>query len=160
MSVGDPHVHDEIPEAVFVKAKNDPKFQAILSRGFAVNYDYDVPYLGGYSLDGRTVYIDCDTPISVPHHRAKILIRPIGIASGICVHEHWEKTAMMTYGWNYERSHMLANRAEDYFVKNNLNMKLELYNAIWDPLVKIAEHKLHRKDINLPPDLDRMPYGA
>jgi hypothetical protein len=158
MSVGDPHEHDEIPEAQFVKAKNDPRFQAILARGFHVSFDYDIPYLGGYSRDGTVIYIDRDVPAFVAYKRRKIRLWPTGLVGGICTHEHWEKTAMLVFGWNYTRSHTLANRAEDDFVTNKLGMKMALYNGIWDPLIKISEHKLKRNDINLPPDLDRTPY--
>ena len=158
MSVGDPHEHDEIPEALFVKAQDDPRFQAILARGYTVNYDYDIPYLGGYNVDGNTVYIDRDVPRRIPYKRTQIIIWPNGLVAGVCTHEHWEKTAMLTYGWDYTRSHMLANRAEEEFVKRKLGVSMEFYNRVWDPLVKITEHKLHRKGISLPPDLDRAPY--
>ena len=158
MSVGDPHEHDEIPDAQFIKAKDDPRFQAILARGFRVNYNYDIPYLGGYSLDGTIIYIDRDVPTSIRYKRQRIPLRPAGIVAGICVHEHWEKTAMLVFGWDYTRSHMLANRAEDDFVTDKLGMKMALYNGIWDPLIKISEHKLKRKDISWPPDLDKTPY--
>ena len=161
MSKGDQVEHAEIDPALFDKAQDDPKFQSILARGFDISYDYDVPYLGGYSVDGCTIYIDRDTPRSITCGRRKIHLWPIGWIAGILTHEHWEKTAMIAYGWGYTKSHMLANRAEEHFVKNLLKATMGAYNAVWDPIVKAAENKLRlREKLNLPPHLDHTPYSG
>jgi hypothetical protein len=145
-------------ERLYAKALNDPRFQAVLNRGFAVSFDFDIPYLGGYSVDGSKVYIDRDTPPQISRGKHVFPVRPQGLVQGIVVHEHWEKTALAAWGWDYARAHELATHAEHLYVRSTLDIEDELYEALWHPLIKLAERKLKASDVQLPPDLDRTPY--
>jgi hypothetical protein len=158
MSAGDHHTHRLLGEREYDRALNDPRFQAVLARGFAVNYDYDIPYLGGYSQDGTTIYVDRDTPAQIKRGRRVYPIRPNGLVCGILVHEHWEKTAILVWGWDYPASHELATHAENHFAQEVLQMDPAEYEDIWKPVIHMAEKKLHAQAIQLPPDLDRTPY--
>ena len=80
----------------------------------SVNYDYDVPYLGGYSQDGATIYVDRDTPAETKRGKRLYQLRPQGLVSGILVHEHWEKTALTAWRWSYREAHELATHAENH----------------------------------------------
>jgi hypothetical protein len=154
-------------ERNYDRALHDPRFQAALNRGFAVSYDYDVPYLGGYSQDGSTIYIDRDTPEQIKRGKRVYQIRPEpavakagDLVRGICVHEHWEKTALMVWGWSYAESHELATHAENHFAREVLHMDPAEYEELWVPIIHRAERKLHAQNVQLPPDLDRTPYQS
>jgi hypothetical protein len=158
MSSGDKRRHALVGEQEYARALRDPRFQAILARGFAVSYDYDIPYLGGYSRDGATIYIDKDTPEQFARGRRIYVLRPDGLVRGLIVHEHWEKTALTAWGWSYPEAHELATHAEDRFARDELGFDPVDYEEVWRPLIFRAERKLHMKNISLPPDLDRTPY--
>ncbi len=158
MSAGDRHRHIVLGERDYDRALRDPRFQAILSRGFRVSYDYDVPYLGGYSRDGTTIYIDRDTPAEIKRGKRIYHLRPHGLVGGICVHEHWEKTAMTAWGWSYAPAHELATHVENLFARDVLKMDPDEYQAAWRPVIRAAEKKLRMSGIALPGDLDRAPY--
>jgi hypothetical protein len=159
MSVADKHTHAlHVGEREFDKAKNDPRFQAIVARGFDVSYDYDVPYLGGYSTDGLHIYIDRDTPEQITRGKRVYALRPNSLIRGICVHEHWEKSVMLAWGFGYAEAHELATHAEHHFVREVLGMDPAEYEDVWRPLIRLAERKLGRKDMLRPPDFDITPY--
>jgi hypothetical protein len=136
----------------------DPRFQALLARGFATSFDYDIPYLGGYSRDGATVYIDRDTPAVVRRGKRTYAMRPNGLVGGILVHEHWEKTALAAWGLDYEAAHELATHAEHRYVREQLRIDPSLYEELWRPIIRKAETKFGRSAAQLPPDLDTTPY--
>jgi hypothetical protein len=158
MSAGDHHAHRLLGERDYNHALNDPRFQALLARGFRVSYDYDVPYLGGYSQDGATIYIDRSTPPEIKRGKRIYPLRPDGLVRGIITHEHWEKTAMLAWGWGYAESHELATHAESHFARDVLQMDPDEYEDVWRPVIKQAERKLHAQAVQLPPDLDKTPY--
>ena len=124
-----------------------------------MSFDYDIPYLGGYSRDGTTIYIDRDTPAGIKRGRRVYHLRPHGLVGGICVHEHWEKTAMTAWGWNYPEAHELATHAENLFARDVLKLDPDEYEAVWHPVIRAAEKKLRMVGIALPGDLDRTPYA-
>jgi hypothetical protein len=159
LSKGDHRHHILLGEREYDRALHDARFQAVLTRGFAVSLDYDVPYLGGYSLDGTTIYVDRNTPAEAKRGKRLYAVRgPLGLVSGILVHEHWEKTALMAWSRSYREAHELATHAEHVHVRDVLNLDPGEYEEVWRPIIRIAETKLHRAEIMLPPDLDRTPY--
>jgi hypothetical protein len=185
VSAGDRHTHKLMGERDYDRALSDPRFQAILSRGFNVSYEYDVPYLGGYSQDGGTIYIDRDTPNEIKRGKRIYPLRPPSpglrradglarrsvsvdgrpqggaqnaLVNGILIHEHWEKTAMTAWRWGYAESHALATHAENHYARHVLELDPAVYESIWHPVILTAEKKLHRPGIVLPGDLDRTPY--
>lgn len=158
MSVGDRRHHVLLGEREYDRAQRDPRFQAILARAFNVSFDYDIPYLGGYSQDGATIYIDKDTPAQAKRGKRIYQLSPDGLVRGIIVHEHWEKTALIAWGWRYAEAHELATHVENRFARDELGLDPADYESIWHPIVKLAERKLRMPNISLPPDLDRTPY--
>jgi hypothetical protein len=160
MSFGDRRVHERLGERVYERARNDPRFQAILVRGFVTSYAFDVPYLGGYSRNGATVYVDRDTPAAVQSGRKVFAVRPRGLVQGILIHEHWEKTAIDAWRFDYDAAHELATHAEHHFVREKFGMEPDEYEALWRPIIHMAEQKLAKPDVMLPPDLDPTPYRA
>ena len=160
MSFGDRHVHQRLGERIYDRAMRDPRFQALLARGFATSFDYDIPYLGGYSRDGSVIYVDRDTPAAIQRGRRAYAIRPHGLVNGILIHEHWEKTALAAWGFDYDAAHELATHAEHRYVRDRLGLDPTLYEEIWRAVIRMAERKLGRRDVLLPPDLDLTPYSS
>jgi hypothetical protein len=167
MSAGDKHHSERLGERELDHADNDPKFQALLARGFAVSFDYDIPYLGGYSQNGATIYIDKDTPEQLKLGRRVYQLKgPQGLVRGIITHEHWEKTAMLAWGWGYDPAHELATHAENRFARDALGIPPAEYEEAWAPVIRMAEKKLNAqppdqvRGAQLPPDLDRTPYES
>jgi hypothetical protein len=159
MSFGDRHVHKRLGERMFDRAMRDLRFQALLARGFTVSFDYDIPYLGGYSRDGSTIYVDRDTPAEIQRGKQSYPVRPHGLVSGILIHEHWEKTAITAWDFDYEAAHELATHAEHRYAREQLRLEPDLYEALWRPIIRVAEKKLLGRPLLLPPDLDMMPYA-
>lgn len=160
MSKGDHRHRVLLGEREYDRALHDARFAAVLARAVSVNYDYDVPYLGGYSQDGATLYVDRDTPAEAKRGKRLYQLRPQGLVSGILVHEHWEKTALTAWRWSYREAHELATHAEHAHVRNVLKMDAAEYEEVWHPIIRAAEKKLHSQGVQLPPDFDRTPYQS
>ncbi len=160
MSFGDRHVKDRLGERDYDRALRDVRFQALLARGFRPEYHYDIPYLGGYSRDGTTIYVDRDTPFQVQRGRAVYQVRPAGLVNGILIHEHWEKTALTAWGYDYDSAHELATHAEHHYVREQLRLDPAEYEDMWRPIIHFCERKLNKPGMQLPPDLDMTPYRA
>lgn len=115
----------------------------------AINRDYDVPYLAGYSKDGNTVYLDKDLPKTI-----KIDGKEIDVAEEIAIHELAEKTFEDRLGFSYDKAHRLATHSEETEVKKH-DLVPKDYEKALHPFIKRAESK---KKVNLPFDLDDTPY--
>ena len=74
---------------------------------------HDVPYLAGYSRDGKTIYIDKDLPKSFATRRGK----RVAVDRFLILHEAVEKTLMDHLGLRYLHAHQIATRAEQAAVR-------------------------------------------
>jgi hypothetical protein len=158
LSAGDKPHRVFLGDREYARALRDLRFQTFLNRGFRVSFDYDIPYLGGYSRDGSTIYVDRDTPTEIKRGKRVYPVRPHGIVRGIIVHEHWEKTALDAWGWKYAPAHELATHAENDFARAMLGMHPDDYENLWRPIIAAAEKKLRMPGMQVPPDLDWTPY--
>ena len=59
-----PHKKLRIPEWYISSLMLDRALDAIVRRVKTLDRKHDVPYLAGYSLDGKTIYIDRHMPAS------------------------------------------------------------------------------------------------
>jgi len=115
-----------------------------------VNRDYDVPYLAGSSLDGKTVYIDKRVP-----HTLVIKGKSFDPAGALVAHEEAEHKAMMG-----TKSYVAAHRENGLPAERKV---VEAAGVSW-PAYQEQMHKLaenvtepeHPK--NPPPDLYLKPY--
>jgi hypothetical protein len=73
---------------------------------------HDIPYLAGYSLDGKTIYIDRHMPASF-----KFKGRTINTDRFLVLHEEVEKTLIDQLGLHYLHAHQIATRAEEAAVR-------------------------------------------
>jgi hypothetical protein len=114
-----------------------------------VNKRYDIPYLAGYSQDGKTIYIDRDMPEILPVGKHNIKIADFLLET----HEHIEK-ALEQCGLDYKHSHKFATTYEHYVA-----MKHGIDPALYEQALKPHEDFAYKKrDPYLPHDLDPQPY--
>lgn len=134
---------------------DDHEIKARLYSPYTVNRSFDLPYLAGYSKDGKTRYIDRHLPeiLAYEEDGQKKEFNPI---PHLCDHEGFEKSVMDVLGWNYRHAHEAANGFERRGVLK-AGLSWAAYNKALDPFIKFDEHERLEK---LPPDLDMAPYNA
>jgi hypothetical protein len=110
---------------------------------------HDVPYLAGYSKDGRTIYIDRHMPKSFIYRG-----RRIGTDKFLILHEAVEKALIDRLGLNYLHAHQIATRAEQAAVRAT-GISWHAYDRFMQANVKrIGDERLEK----VPADLDLKPY--
>jgi len=122
-----------------------------LARARRTNADYDLPYLAGYSKDGKTIYFDRHFPEFVEIHGRRINARRF-----IHLHEETEKSVIDALGLPYQKAHEIANAVEDRAVLA-AGIPRSSYEKAIKPFIKADAHE---KIVQIPPDLDWTPYLA
>jgi hypothetical protein len=156
MSAGAPHKHGHEPNEdhlkELAKLEKTAWFKAGLAIKFKVVQTFDIPYVGGVSVDGTEIFID-------EHFPSKVQVRPYGlidIRPGLIVHERWEGI-LLRQGYEYHAAHDFATAAEN-----------RVYRAHgWDPRRVQACYPRYEKtdesedlDHGVPANLDLRPYLA
>ena len=120
-----------------------------LGRRVRVSHDYDIPYIAGYSADGRTVFIDRHLPRTF-----RSWTQTIRVAQFLLVHEIIEKALLDELRLHYLHAHQIAVRAERDAVKA-AGISWWTYQSFMKKHEKqIEEEKLTR----VPASLDLTPY--
>ncbi len=120
-----------------------------LRKGVTISRDYDVPYLAGYSRDGKTIYIDRFFPRVLEHMGKKI-----DVTKYLLMHERIEKALIDALGLDYENAHQVAERTEESAVASD-GIDLRWYDAAMNrEIAKIGARKSYDR---CPPDLDMTP---
>ena len=126
----------------------DRALDAILRR-IRLDRSYDVPYLAGYSQDGRTIYIDRHLPEIFSYQGKKIAVDRY-----LILHETVEKTLIDELDLHYLHAHQIATRAEEAAVRAD-RILWSAYDRFMQRYVKsIGDERLTR----VPDDLDFKPY--
>jgi hypothetical protein len=110
---------------------------------------HDIPYLAGYSRDGKTVYID--------RHLPRTFVtggRRVQIDRFLILHEMVEKTLLAELGLHYQHAHQIALRAEEAAVRG-ARISWRDYDRFMQRYIKEAGDECLSC---LPPDLDIKPY--
>lgn len=142
------HKKLRIPEWYVSNLMMDRAVDAVLRRA-TLDRSHDVPYLAGYSLDGRTIYIDRHLPPIFVHQE-----RHIEVDRYLILHEEVEKTLIDHLGLHYLHAHQIATRAEQAAVRAD-RIEWRAYDRFMQSYVKeIGDEKLER----VPQDLDLKPY--
>jgi hypothetical protein len=110
---------------------------------------HDIPYLAGYSRDGRTIYIDKDLPKSFTTRGGT----RVEIDRYLILHESVEKSLLDDLGLIYQHAHQIALRAEQAAVKA-AGVPWREYDRFMARHIKEADDVIDR----LPADLDIKPY--
>ena len=143
-----PHKKLKLPEWYVSDLMLDRALDAILRR-VKLDRRHDIPYLAGYSEDGKTIYIDRHMPRSF-----KFQGRTVDTDRFLILHEEVEKTLIDQIGLHYLHAHQIATRAEQAAVRA-AGVNWSDYDRFMQKYVKrIGDERLTK----LPKDLDTKPY--
>ena len=144
-----PHQKLKLPEWYVSSLMMDRALDAICRRVKKFDRKHDIPYLAGYSLDGKTIYIDRHMPASF-----KFKGRTINTDRFLVLHEEVEKTLIDQLGLHYLHAHQIATRAEEAAVRA-AGLAWRDYDRFMQKFVKrIGDERLSK----VPRDLDTKPY--
>ncbi len=144
-----PHVKLKAPDWYVSALMLDRALDAILRRVKKFDREHDIPYLAGYSQDGKTIYIDRHLPKSFTFRG-----RTIEVDRFLILHEEVEKTLIDQLGLHYLHAHQIATRAEEAAV-NAQRVTWAAYDRFMQKYVKaIGDERLTK----VPADLDLKPY--
>lgn len=118
-----------------------------------IDRTYDLPYLGGTSKDGTTVYLDRHLPEQLKYH-CDGNHKEFDPTPFLCAHERFERAAMDCLGWGYSHAHAAATAFERRQVIQAGHSWSD-YQKCMEHLAKCDEHEALQK---VPPDLDMRPY--
>ncbi len=144
-----PHEKLRLPEWYVSSLMMDRALDAVVRRVRKLDRKHDIPYLAGYSLDGKIIYIDRHMPKSF-----KFRGRTIDTDRFLILHEEVEKTLIDQLGLHYLHAHQIATRAEEAAVRA-ANVEWHAYDRFMQKYVKrIGDERLTK----VPKDLDLKPY--
>jgi len=144
-----PHKKLRIPEWYVSTLMLDRALDAIVRRVKNLDRNHDIPYLAGYSNDGKTIYIDRHMPRSM-----KFRGREVNTDRFLLLHEEVEKTLIDQLNLHYLHAHQIATRAEEAAVRA-AGVGWREYDRFMQKYVKtIGDERL----IKVPADLDLKPY--
>jgi hypothetical protein len=123
----------------------DPKFLERMKGSVSVVSKYDIPYVAGYSKDGKHIYID-------RHMNTKMNDKDI--TKYLVVHEKTEKVLLQLFNLKYQQAHHIATAVEHAAVVKD-GIDWNVYSKYVDKFVKTLGHE---NLSNAPPDLDLTPY--
>src|SRR5579862_5792819 len=144
-----PHKKLKLPEWYVSSLMMDRALDAVVRRVKKFDRKHDIPYLAGYSQDGKTIYIYRHMPKSF-----KFRGRAIETDRFLVLHEEVEKTLIDRLGLHYLHAHQIATRAERAAVRA-AGISWRAYDRFMQKNVKRAgDERLTR----VPADLDTKPY--
>lgn len=122
---------------------------AAVMKSVRVIRDYDVPYVGSCSRNGKKVYIDYQLPPHLEHKSKRY-----DIDRYITLHEVVEMLFEHVLHFQYRDAHQLALRAERALVESD-GLPWPVYNRFCSKWIKvIGGRKVYP---NPPPDIDLQP---
>jgi hypothetical protein len=144
-----PHKKLRMPEWYISSLMLDRALDAVVRRVKNLDRKHDIPYLAGYSNDGKIIYIDRHMPPTM-----KFRGREIDTDRFLILHEEVEKTLIDQLGLHYLHAHQIAARAEEAAVRA-AGILWRDYDRFMQKHVKtIGDERLTK----VPADLDLKPY--
>ncbi len=144
-----PHKKLRIPEWYVSSLMMDRALDAVMRRARAIDRKHDIPYLAGYSVDGKTIYIDRHMPKTMTYAG-----REVDTDRYLILHEEVEKTLIDHLDLHYLHAHQIATRAEQAAVRA-AGIRWRDYDRFMQKFVKrVGDEKLKK----VPADLDLKPY--
>ncbi len=143
------HKRLRLPDTYVSSLMLDRALDAIERRVKTIDRTHDIPYLAGYSLDGKTIYIDRHLPRTFLYKARKIVVDRY-----LLLHEEVEKTLIDQLDLHYQHAHQIATRAEEAAVRAD-GVSWRAYDRFMQKFVKVAGDERLTK---LPADLDLKPY--
>ncbi|MGH6671808.1 MAG: hypothetical protein ACRECV_07520 [Xanthobacteraceae bacterium] len=144
-----PHEKLRLPEWYVSSLMMERALDAVVRRVKKLDRKHDIPYLAGYSLDGKVIYIDRHMPKSFVFRG-----RTIDTDRFLILHEEVEKTLIDQLGLHYLHAHQIATRGEEAAVRA-AGIEWHAYDHFMQKYVKrIGDERLTK----VPKDLDLKPY--
>ena len=138
-----------VPEWHVSSFMMDRALNAVVRQIKKLDRRHDIPYLAGYSRNGKTIYIDRQLPKSFVFRGRRIKVDRF-----LILHEALEKTLMDHLGLRYLDAHQIATRAEQAAVRAS-GVSWDAYDKFMKKYVKSSDDgSLSR----VPRDLDLKPY--
>lgn len=143
-----PHRKLRLPDWFVSNLMLDRALDAILRR-VHLDRGHDIPYLAGYSNDGKTIYIDRHLPETFTYRG-----REVAVDRYLILHEAVEKTLIDALDLHYQHAHQIATRAEEAAVRAD-RISWRDYDRFMQRYIKqVGDERLTR----VPKDLDLKPY--
>jgi hypothetical protein len=143
------HQKLRIPDTYVSNLMLDRALDALARRVGSIDRAHDIPYLAGYSLDGKRIYIDRHLPPTFRHRG-----RDVAVDRYLLLHEEVEKALIDHLDLHYQHAHQIATRAEEAAVRAD-GVSWRAYDRFMQQFVKtMGDERLTR----LPDDLDLKPY--
>jgi hypothetical protein len=144
-----PHEKLRLPNWFVSNLMMDRALEAILKRVRKLDRSHDIPYLAGYSRDGKTIYIDRHMPKAFKYKGQEIETDRF-----LLLHEEVEKTLIDHLGLHYLHAHQIALRSEQAAVRA-AGIEWRDYDRFMQKYVKkFGDERLTK----VPTDLDTKPY--
>jgi hypothetical protein len=144
-----PHKKLRIPEWYISSLMLDRALDAVVRRAKHLDRGHDIPYLAGYSKDGKTIYIDRHMPPTM-----KFRGREVDTDRFLILHEEVEKTLIDQLTLHYLHAHQIAARAEEAAVRATGILWRDYDRFMQKHVKKIGDERLTK----VPADLDLKPY--
>ena len=143
------HQKLRIPDTYVSSLMLDRALDAIARRVGSIDREHDIPYLAGYSLDGKRIYIDRHLPPTFRYRG-----RDVAVDRYLLLHEEVEKALIDHLDLHYQHAHQIATRAEEAAVRAD-GVSWRAYDRFMQQYVKtMGDERLTK----LPDDLDLKPY--
>jgi len=114
-----------------------------------VDTDHSIKYTGGYSKDGKTIYLDSRFPKII-----NVDGKEVNAVDTIAMHHELSEKWLVDEGYTYQYAHIIATKIEREYV--------ESLGVNWDAYSKEVEKHLHEVSgapLQISPrDLDLAPY--
>lgn len=144
-----PHEKLRLPNWFVSGLMLDRALDAIMRRVKRLDRRHDIPYLAGYSIDGKTIFIDRHMPRAMTYQGQEIETDRF-----LILHEEVEKTLIDQLGLHYMHAHQIALRAEQAAVRA-AGVKWRDYDRFMQQFIKeFGDERLTK----VPADLDTKPY--
>lgn len=114
-----------------------------------ISTDYDIKYTGGYSIDGKTIYMDRNFPKIL-----NIAEKEISALESIGRHHELTEKWLTDDAYEYPYAHEVADGIEKQYVES-LGIDWKMYS---DEVAKHLHETYTRKLQKSPKDLDLSPY--
>jgi len=144
-----PHEKLRLPNWFVSSLMLDRALDAVLRRAKTIDREHDIPYLAGYSQDGKTIYIDRHMPRSFDYRGQEV-----DTDRFLILHEEVEKTLIDQLGLHYMHAHQIALRAEQAAVRA-AGVRWRDYDRFMQQFIK---HFGDERLTKVPADLDLRPY--
>ena len=143
------HKHNEVNDTLVSRAMLCKSVEEILTR-VHLDREHDIPYLAGYSVDRKKIYIDRHLEKNFIDHRGQCH----EVDKFLILHEATEKAMIDCWGLHYQHAHQIALRAEEAAVRA-AGIEWHDYDHFMQQWIKRADSD---KVTRVPINLDLTPY--